>query len=97
MTKAAAAIQCGYGRQEPSVRQPPPTRSSRPGWVLKLVVAVLADADQPLRPQDVIHRAERVHGHRIAASSIRNCLREAALRNDGPIERLGHGRYGLRR
>jgi hypothetical protein len=43
---------------------------------------VLADAKQPLRPQEVIHEAERVHGRPIAPSSIRNCLRGAADRAD---------------
>ena len=63
-----------------------------------MVVAVLADADAPLRPQEVIHQiVKRVHGHRVAPSSIRNCLREAANRTDGVIERLGYGRYQLRR
>jgi hypothetical protein len=61
-----------------------------------VVVAVLADADATLRPQEVIHRAEQVLGHPIAPSSIRNCLREDANRADGIIERLGYGRYRLR-
>ena len=61
-----------------------------------LVLTVLTAANQPLRPQEVIHQAERVHGYAIAPSSIRNCLREAANRRDGTIERLGYGRYGIR-
>jgi len=36
------------------------------------VVTVLTAANQPLRPQEVICQAERVHGHQIAPSSIRN-------------------------
>ncbi len=69
----------------------------RPGWVYELVVAVLAAASQPLRPQEVVQLAERAHGHPIAPSSIRNCLREAANRAASSVERHGYGRYGLRR
>jgi hypothetical protein len=60
------------------------------------VVTVLADARTPLQTQDVIRRAEQRHGHAIAPSSIRNCLRASARRADNPIERLGYGLYRLR-
>lgn len=94
MVSVASAIADG-----PRVRHPtaPPPFPERPGWVYELVVAVLTDAGQPLRPQEVIHGAERLHGQRIAPSSIRNCLRGAANRPDNTIERVGYGRYRLKR
>ena len=95
MTKAAAAIVRDKCSGEAVADRVTPTRA-RPGWVLELVIAVLADANHPLRPQEVIRQVERIHGRPIAPSSIRNCLREAAKRTDSSIERLGYGRYGLR-
>jgi len=65
--------------------------------VYELVVAVLAASSHALRPQDVIDQAERLHGHQVPPSSIRNCLRQSARRIEGPIERIGYGRYRLRR
>ena len=88
MTKVAAAIQRGNGSRQPVARGP---SQRRPGWVREVLVAVLADAEASLQPHAVIHRADRV------TSSIRNCLREGAKRTDGTIERLGYGRYRLRR
>jgi hypothetical protein len=58
---------------------------------------VLASSSQPLRPQEVIRRAQQVHGSRLAPSSIRNALRMASQRHDDPIERVGYGQYQLRR
>jgi hypothetical protein len=80
-------------RGTPLVRSQP---RPRPGWVYETVVAALAAAGGPLRRQDVIRHAERVHDQRISPSSIRNCLREAASRPEGSIQRLGYGRYQLR-
>jgi len=94
LTKTAASL--ARGRAEPPLDRAL-VAPMRPGWVYELVIAVLAAANQPLRPQDVIQQAERVRGHRIAPSSIRNCLREAALCSDSVVERLGYGRYRLRR
>ena len=93
LAKFAATIQRGNGSRQPFARE---RAQPRPGWVREVVVAVLADAEAPLRPHEVIRRAERLHGHPIAPSSIRNCLREDANRTDGAIERLGYGRYRLR-
>jgi len=86
-------IQCGDGPQQPVTEAARP----RPGWVHDIVVAVLAAASQPLRPQEVIRLAERVHERRIAPSSVRNCLREASARDDSPIRRLEYGRYEIRK
>lgn len=71
----------------------------RPGWVLELVVAVLTSSNQPLRPQDILRRAEQLDGRSLALapSSLRNALRLASQDRDGPVERLGYGLYGLRR
>jgi len=91
MAKIASAIQSGTGSPQHVAQEVAPLR---PGWIYEIVVAVLSAANQPLRPQEVIHRAERLHGHRIAPSSVRNCLREASKRPDSRIARLGYGRYG---
>ncbi len=94
MAEAAGAIQRGDNPTKQIAREP---GRPRPGWVYEVVVAVLGESDQPLRPQEVILRAERLHRHRIAPSSIRNCLRTAAERADTAVVRLAYGRYGLRR
>jgi hypothetical protein len=94
MAKAAAMIARDRGLREPVARHS--SRQPRPGWVLELVLAVLASSSQPLRPQEVIQRAERVHGSRLAPSSIRNALRVASQRHDDAVERVGYGQYRLR-
>jgi hypothetical protein len=94
MANARAAIRHRGGARQSVASGPAPLR---PGWVYEVVVAVLAEANQPLRPEEVIRQAERIHRRRIAPSSIRNCLREAATRADGVSERLAYGRYQLRR
>ena len=73
MTKIAALI--ARASTPPRAADPPTPLHARPGWVRELVVAVLASADEPLSPQQVIARAERVSGRRLAPSSIRNALR----------------------
>ncbi len=45
----------------------------------------------------LLQQVERISGHRIAPSSIGNRLREAARCSDSSVERLGYGRYRLRR
>jgi hypothetical protein len=94
MTKVVAAIQRTDTARQPVTYEP---SHLRPGWVYEVVVAVLVAAEQPLRPQDVIRRAERLCGQRVAPSSIRNALRVASQREHEPIERLGYGTYRLRR
>ena len=96
MTAAAAAIMRQPGGRQPVADEPAPAQL-RPAWVYELVVAVLAATNQPMKPQQVIHQAERVHGQWIAPSSIRNCLRRTSSRTNGAIERVGYGTYRLRR
>ena len=96
MAKASEVIARTPEHRHPVGRQPAPA-APRPGWVYELVVAVLAASSHALRPQDVIHQAQRLHGYRVPPSSIRNCLRQSARHIEGPIERLGDGRYRLRR
>jgi hypothetical protein len=94
LAKAAGAIQQrGDNPMNPVARE---AAWLRPGWVYEVVVAVLKESDQPLRPQDVIKRAERLRGHHIAPSSIRNCLRTSAERADTAVVRVDYGRYRLR-
>ncbi len=94
LADAAAALS-----RAPADRQPSPARfdQPRPGWVLELIVAVLASSHQPLRPQDVIRGAEQMQGRPIAPSSIRNALRVGSKQDHGPIERVRYGTYRLRR
>jgi len=94
MTKAAAVVR-RVGESRPPAAHA--RASPRPGWVYEVVVAVLADADQPLRPQEVIQRVKRDLGHRVAASSVRNCLLRASTRPDDVIERIAYGSYRRRR
>jgi hypothetical protein len=94
MTKAAAMISRGLQHEaEPQSS----CLLQRPGWVVELVVAVLASSDQPLRPQDVVQQAERRLGRRLGPSSVHDALCVASQRHDGPMERVGYGTYQLRR
>lgn len=63
------------GRGQGRHRHVPAPPELRPGWVYEVVLAVLATANLPLRPRDVIQLADRLHGDPIAPSSVRNCLR----------------------
>lgn len=63
MTEAAGMIARDRGRREPAARRS--SSQPRPGWVLELILAVLASSNQALRPQEVIRRAELMHGHRL--------------------------------
>jgi hypothetical protein len=94
MTKAAASIARDRDLRESVAPQSSPPQP-RPGWVLELILAVLASSSQPLRPREIIRRAEREHGSRLAPSSIRNALRVASQRYEGPVERVGYGQYRL--
>ena len=77
MAKAANAITRGTESRQLVV---PPSPQPRPGWVYEVVVSVLAAANHPLRPDEVVRLAEQAHGRPIAPSSIRNCLHQAAAR-----------------
>jgi len=94
LAEVAAAVMFEHTDQRPTS---PPSPPPRPGWVFELVVAVLTSTDESLRPQDIIRRAEQIHGHRLAPSSIRNALRVGAKHDHGPIERVRYGTYRLRR
>jgi len=93
LVKTAEAV--ARDRADPQLA-PLPAAKPRPGWVYGLVIAVLEAADQPLRPVEVIHRAQRLHGYSVSPSSIRNCLRKSASVPDGAVVRLGYGRYAVR-
>jgi len=40
---------------------------ARPGSVFELVIAALASSNEPQRPQDVMRRAEQMHGRSASA------------------------------
>lgn len=55
MADTAGAIQRGDNPTNEIAREP---ARPRPGWVYGLVIAALGESDEPLRPQEVIQRAE---------------------------------------
>ena len=65
----------------------------RNGWVARLVEAELRQADLPLWPAEVRERIERSTGRQIGASSIKECLRQGALR--GRLVKIDGAGYQL--
>lgn len=78
-------------RKHRSCRQ----RSRRPGWVVKAIVEVLADRDEPMRAKDIHAAVEVLVGESVGWSSIKQAL---ASHVSGPAPRfvrIARGRYVL--
>jgi hypothetical protein len=70
-------------------------RSRRPGWVLKAVVQVLADHDEPMRAKDIHAAVEASLGEPVAWSSIRGALASNVSGSSRRLVRIERGRYML--
>jgi hypothetical protein len=70
-------------------------RSRRPGWVVKAVVRVLADREEPMRAKDIQAAVEALLGEPIAWSSIRGALASNVSGSSSQFVRIARGRYAL--
>lgn len=78
----------GHERPEPRARQ-----IRRPGQILNLVVAILLQAEGPMRGYEVRDEAIRWLGEDISFSTVRNALVEADRRASLPVTKIGWGLY----
>jgi hypothetical protein len=93
LVKKLAAVRASDEPRRPAVacRQ----RPHRPGWVLKAVVQVLADRDEPMRAKDIHAAVEASLGEPVRWSSVKAVL---AANVSGPsprFVRIARGRYVL--
>jgi hypothetical protein len=82
-------------REAPAhVREAPrPRQARRPGQILALVVAVLADADGPMRGCDVRDAVIARLGEEVSWSTVGNALSYATAHAEFGVMRIGWGLY----
>lgn len=78
-------------RQRMACRQ----RPRRPGWVLKAIVHVLADREEPMRARDIHAAVEASVGEPVSWSSIKGALADHASGSSRRFVRIARGRYVL--
>ncbi len=88
---AAVRASGGPRRQAVACRQ----RPRRPGWVLKAVVQVLADRDEPMRTRDIHAVVEASHGEPVRRASVKAALAANVLGASPRFVRVARGRYVL--
>jgi len=76
-------------RQAVACRQ----RPRRPGWVLKAVVQVLADREEPMRAKDIHAAVEASLGAPVAWSSVKAALTANVSGASPRFVRVARGRY----
>jgi hypothetical protein len=93
LAKKMAALRASGKPRRPAVacRQ----RPRRPGWVLKAVVRVLADREEPMRAKDIHAAVEALLGEPVAWSSIKGALADHASGSSRLFVRIARGRYVL--
>lgn len=92
LAKRLAGVRAGGERwQDVACRQ----RPRRPGWVLKAVVQVLADREEPMRAKDIHAAVEALVGEPVARSSIKGALADHASGSSRRFVRIARGRYVL--
>jgi hypothetical protein len=70
-------------------------RNRRPGWVIDVVVQVLADEGRPMRSTHVRAAVESLLGHSVSKDSVDSCLSKGAHGKQPRFERVSYGRYRL--
>ncbi len=72
----------------------PPAHLKRPlGWGADLVMAVLADATEPMSPMQVNREIERRFKESIARATVTHVLRRSKLARSGRIVQVAAGLY----
>jgi hypothetical protein len=90
--KLAAVRASGGPRRRPvACRQ----RARPPGWVLKAVVQVLADRDEPMRAKDIHAAVEALVGEPVPRSSVKGALADHVSGSSRRFVRVSRGRYML--
>jgi hypothetical protein len=79
-------------RRRPTTRR---QRSRRPGWILKAIIHVLTDRDEPMRAKDIHAAVEAALGEPVPASSIKTALVANARGPSRRLLRVAPGRYTL--
>ncbi len=88
-----AVVRAGSGPRWPAVARR--QRPHRPGWVLKAVVQVLADRDEPMRAKDIHAAVEASLGVLVAESSVKAALAANVSGASPRFVRVARGRYVL--
>jgi len=88
---AAVRASSELRRQAVACRQ----RPRRPGWVLKAIVQVLADQEEPMRAKDIHAAVEASVGEPVSWSSIKGALADHASGSSRRFVRIARGRYTL--
>jgi hypothetical protein len=70
-------------------------RPRRPGWVLKAIIHVLADREEPMRAKDIHAAVEALLGEPVSWSSIKGALADNASGSARRFVRIARGRYVL--
>jgi hypothetical protein len=70
-------------------------RPRRPGWVLKAIVQVLADREEPMRAKDIHAAIEASLGEPVSWSSIKGALADNSSGSSPRFVRIARGRYVL--
>jgi hypothetical protein len=82
-----------------AAKSPRPAKRSRPrsGAIQQAVVQVLTDAAEPMHAAKVHAVVERLLGRSVSRDTVNSCLSVGARDTEAQFERLGRGRYRLRR
>jgi hypothetical protein len=90
--KRLAAVQTGgSARERRSCRQ----RPRRPGWVVRSIVEVLAQRQEPMRVKDIHAAVESIIGEPVGRSAVKNALASHARGPSARFVRVARGRYVL--
>ena len=88
-----AAVRASRGpRRRPESRR---QRVRRPGWVLKAIVQVLADRQEPMRAKDIHAAVEALVGEQVPRSSVKGALATNVSGSSRRLIRMARGRYVL--
>lgn len=93
VTTLAAIRTGGAARERRSCRQ----RPRRPGWVVKAIVKVLAEQDEPMRAKDIHAAVEALVGEPVRWSSVKQALATHVAGPSQRFVRIARGRYVLAR
>lgn len=89
--KLVAVRATGEVREHRSCRQ----RPRRPGWVVKAIVRVMADREEPMRAKEIHDAVEALLGEPVGWSSVKQALASHASGSSPRFVRIARGRYRL--
>lgn len=89
-------VKTAASRPEPTA-DPKALRGRRPGWVAPLVLQTLEAATEPMTTAALTEEIASRFDQQVPYESVRYVLRYGKAAQRGLIERVGDGRYALRR